>query len=74
MLELFSGTGEISKQFRENGFETFEVDWDKKFNSDLHIDIEQLTTEMVVDKFGIPERAVDGVRLHHILPGCHIAP
>lgn len=55
MLELFSGTGEISKQFRENGFETFEVDWDKKFNSDLHIDIEQLTTEMVVDKFGIPD-------------------
>ena len=40
---------------RERGHKNFEVDWDTRFNSDLHIDIGELTTEMILEKFGVPD-------------------
>ena len=55
VLELFAGTGQLSAAFRSRGHETFEVDWDMKFNSDLHIDIGKLTTDMILEKFGVPD-------------------
>lgn len=55
VLELFSGTECLSDAFRVRGHECFTVDWDKRFPSSLHIDIMQLTPEMVLDMFGHPD-------------------
>ena len=55
VLELFSGTECLSNAFRNRGYKCFTVDWDKKFPSDLHIDIEQLTADMILEKFGKPD-------------------
>lgn len=55
VLELFSGTECISNEFRENGHECFTVDWNEKFPSSLHIDIGELTAEMILEKFGQPD-------------------
>lgn len=54
-MELFAGTHEISDEFRRRGHKCFTVDWDKQFDVDLHIDIGQLTKEMIINKFGIPD-------------------
>ena len=55
VLELFSGTECLSDAFRARGHECFTVDWDEKFHSDLHIDIESLTSDEILDKFGRPD-------------------
>jgi len=61
VLEIFSGTQSISKAFREAGHETFTVDFDEVFqepeyeNTDLFIDVLDLTAEMVLEKFGRPD-------------------
>lgn len=61
VLELFSGTQSISKAFRRAGHETFTVDFDKVFQppeyeqTDLFIDILELTADMILEKFGKPD-------------------
>lgn len=61
VLELFSGTQSISKEFRARGHETFTVDYNEIFkepeycNTDLHIDIMELTADMILEKFGRPD-------------------
>ena len=55
VLELFSGTECMSDAFRKRGHECFTVDWDKKFPSSLHIDIMELTVDMVLEQFGKPD-------------------
>lgn len=45
VLEFFSGFGSISKAFRAKGHETFEIDWDKRFDADMHCDISTLKVE-----------------------------
>lgn len=55
VLELFSGTECLSDAFRRRGHECFTVDWDKKFPSSLHIDIMELTAEMILEMFGHPD-------------------
>lgn len=61
VLELFSGTQSISKEFRARGHETFTVDFDEVFkepeycNTDLHIDINELMADMISEKFGQPD-------------------
>lgn len=55
VLELFSGLECISNAFRARGHECFTVDWDEKFPSSLHIDIMDLTAEMVLEEFGHPD-------------------
>lgn len=55
VLELFSGTECISNAFRARGHECFTVDWSDKFPSSLHIDIGELTADMIFEKFGIPD-------------------
>lgn len=47
VLELFSGTECMSDAFRRRGHECFTVDYDEQFPSSLHIDILQLTADMV---------------------------
>lgn len=63
VLELFSGTGSISKAFERHGHKTFRVDWDERFDADLHIDIEKLTADMIVRQFGYPD-------VIHLSPDC----
>ena len=55
VLELFSGTECISNTFRARGHECFTVDWSKNFPSSFHIDLGELTSEMVLEKFGVPD-------------------
>ena len=52
VLELYSGTECLSNAFRERGHKCYTVDWDKKFPSNLHIDIEQLAAEQILKEFG----------------------
>lgn len=42
VLELFSGTASFSKAAKENGYETFTIDKDKKFNPSLCMDVLEL--------------------------------
>lgn len=55
ILELFSGLECISNAFRERGHECFTVDWDERFPSSLYTDISKITTQDIIDKFGIPD-------------------
>lgn len=55
ILELFSGMECISNEFRKRGHECFTVDYDKRFPSSLHIDVRNLTSEMVMELFGKPD-------------------
>lgn len=55
ILELFAGTGQLSDAFKERGHNTFTVDWNEDFDSDLHIDIGELTIDTILEKFGVPD-------------------
>ena len=56
VLELFAGTRSIGKSFEKKGHKVFSVEWDKQHeNIDLYIDINDLTSEMVIEKFGSPD-------------------
>ena len=55
VLELFSGTGSISKAFQERGHEVYRVDFDKSFDAESHADIETLTAEDILRDFGQPD-------------------
>ena len=55
VLELFSGTECLSNAFRAKGHECFTIDWNEKFPSSLHIDIMDVTPEMILEKFGQPD-------------------
>ena len=61
VLELFSGTQSISKEFRKACHETFTIDFDEIFkqpeyeDTDLYADILQITPEMIIEKFGKPD-------------------
>lgn len=51
VIELFSGFECISNAFRKRGHKCFTVDWDKRFNSDLHKDIGELTINDIPEEF-----------------------
>ena len=55
ILELFSGFECISNAFRANGHKCFTVDWDTRFNSDLHKDISTLTLDDLPPEFRHPD-------------------
>ena len=53
VLELFAGTGSISKAFKAKGHETYTIDWDKKFKEiTAYEDISKLTCERIVEICG----------------------
>lgn len=56
VLELFAGTRSIGKAFEKAGHDVFSVEWDRQHeNIDLYMDINELTADMVVEKFGYPD-------------------
>lgn len=55
VLELFAGTCSISNAFKERGHEVFTVDWDERFDVDLHCDIGKLTAKEIIERFGRPD-------------------
>ena len=49
MLDLFAGTRSVSREFEKAGWETYSVEWDKKFEDiSLYADISKLTVEDVI--------------------------
>ena len=56
VLELFAGTRSISKAFEAKGHNTFSIEWDKQHpNINWYADIGLITTQDILDKFGIPD-------------------
>ena len=53
LLELFAGTRSISRAFEKEGWTTYSVEWNKKFdNISLYADISTLTAKQVLDLCG----------------------
>ena len=50
MLELFAGTGVMSKAFARAGFETYTIDWNPDFNLSLCADIGALSAGLALSK------------------------
>jgi len=48
ILELFSGNGDISEAFRNQGHEVFRVDWSEKVEAELHADVSKLTLKILL--------------------------
>jgi hypothetical protein len=55
VLELFSGTGNVSRHFRDHGHECFRVDWSEKVDSELRADILTVTSDQILELFGQPD-------------------
>lgn len=56
VLELFAGERSIGKSFEKKGHEVYSVEWDKSHeNIDWYMDIGQITTQDIIDRFGIPD-------------------
>lgn len=63
-LDLFCGTKSMAKAFERAGWETYTVDWEKKFNPTLCADIGTLTAEDIIDLCGgVPD-------VIHMSPDC----
>lgn len=52
VLELFCGTKSISKAFQARGHEVFTVDWDKRFEPTLSVDVGTLTRDQIIELCG----------------------
>lgn len=49
MLDLFAGTRSVSRAFEKAGWETYSVEWDKKFKDiSLYADISKLTADDII--------------------------
>jgi site-specific DNA-cytosine methylase len=56
MLDLFSGTQSVSRIFRENGWETYTIEIDKRHKDiDWYSDIMNITAKDILDRFGRPD-------------------
>lgn len=75
ILELFCGTKCISKAFAAAGWETYTIDWDKRFEPTLCADIGTITKEQIIELCGgVPDviwaspdctsYSIAGIRFH----------
>lgn len=55
VLDLFAGLRGWSDPWAARGHETFTVDWDEKFEVDLHADVLSLTTSDLPERFQHPD-------------------
>lgn len=55
ILELFCGTKSMSKVFERAGHECFTLDYERKFNPDICIDILKFDISMLPEKFRTPD-------------------
>ena len=55
ILELFSGTRSIGRAFEANGHEVYSIDYDTQFDADWHQDIEFVTAQDILERFGKPD-------------------
>lgn len=56
ILELFAGTGTISKHFRRRGHQTFTVDFNTELKGiDLYADIGKIQANDILQLFGKPD-------------------
>lgn len=56
LLELFSGTQSMSKVFRDNGWETYTIDFNPIFtDTDWQMDISKITAQDILERFGKPD-------------------
>lgn len=56
ILDLFSGTRSIAKAFKEQGWETYTIELDKKHEGiDWYEDIMSVTAKDIIDRFGYPD-------------------
>jgi hypothetical protein len=55
VFELFSGTRSVSRAFEKRGHKTFAIDYDRQFPANAHCDVETLTAEQVIERFGRPD-------------------
>lgn len=54
-IELFCGTKSFSKVMEKHGHKTFTVDFDKRFNPDLCIDVLDFNMSMIPEEFKQPD-------------------
>lgn len=52
VLDLFCGTKSIANAFEARGHEVYTVDWDKRFNPSLSVDIGTLTVQDIINLCG----------------------
>lgn len=57
VLELFSGTQSVGKQFRKAGHEVFTIDNNQKLAdiTDWTVDIMEVNPQDIIEKFGKPD-------------------
>lgn len=85
MLELFAGTGVMSKAFARAGFETYTIDWNPDFNLSLCADIGALSAHDITTLCdGVPNviwaspdcttYSIAGISHHRVNLGSDLAP
>lgn len=55
VLELFAGTRSVGCAFQERGHEVLSVDWDERFDVDIHKDVLELFADEILEKLGKPD-------------------
>ena len=61
-LELFAGFATMSKEFEKLGYKTFTIDWDDRFDVDMHADISKLRLEDLPEEFRHPDVVFAGTQ------------